>query len=142
MPQFQRNRWQRAGATPEQLEDMQKAWDEYTYDEQVAESERMAGVSDEDLAAEIGTEVPASPTAEGDTSTQADENRVDQPAEEGPVAEDLTAGNIHDVLERVGDDKVAAQAVLEAEKAKGDDARTTLIDDLEKIIAAEPESSS
>ncbi len=47
-------------------------------------------------------------------------------------------GTVDEVLESVGDDKAKAQAALDAENAK-DKPRKTLVEELEGILADEPE---
>lgn len=103
---FRAARWQRAGATRKQLTDLLTAWDEMTVDEQTAEAGRVDSVSDDDLAAEL---------ASGES--------------------DPTAGNVDEVLARVGDDPEAAAIALSHEQAKPRP-RKGLIDGLEAVIAA------
>lgn len=51
----------------------------------------------------------------------------------------LTAGNIADVQGRVGDDVELAREALAEESAKGDDARSTLVEWLQRIVSPPPE---
>lgn len=44
--------------------------------------------------------------------------------------------SVKDILKEVGDDKAKAQEFLDAEKAKGDDARSSLVEKLEAIVGA------
>jgi hypothetical protein len=46
-------------------------------------------------------------------------------------------GTVDEVLARVGDDTELAQAALDAEQAKGDDARKTLVEGLEAVLDTE-----
>lgn len=68
------------------------------------------------------------------------------PAEPGPVVLDVAPpgvvtlargsvpdGSAKDVIDWVGDDRDRARAALDAEQAKGDDARTTLVAKLTKL---------
>lgn len=55
-------------------------------------------------------------------------------ADDAAEAADPAAGNVKDVLAAVGTDKAKAQAALDAEKAKGDDARGSLVDKLQAIV--------
>lgn len=48
--------------------------------------------------------------------------------------DDITAGTVDEVLARVGSDATHADAVLEAEQAKDDGGRSTLIDALQRIV--------
>ena len=50
---------------------------------------------------------------------------------------EVDLGTVAAVLERVGDDKALAQAALDAEQAKGDGARVTLVDKLKAVIDGE-----
>jgi hypothetical protein len=60
--------------------------------------------------------------------------------QEGNWAEaDLGTATIRDVLAEVGDDLGRAQQALALEEAKGSDARKTLIEKLEAIVAANTE---
>lgn len=43
--------------------------------------------------------------------------------------------SVKEILAEVGDDKAKAQAALEAEQSKGDDARSTLVDGLQAVLA-------
>lgn len=112
-PQFRYERWHRAGATDEQLLDLATAHAEWPVEQQTAEGDRIDGVSDYDLAAEL-----------------AGERRAEQ-------MPDPTDGTVQTVLDQVGDDPVAAQAALEAEQAK-DNPRVTLVAKLEAIAATAP----
>lgn len=50
------------------------------------------------------------------------------------TADDVPAGSSKEVLDWVGEDKDRAQKALDAEHAKGDDARKGLTADLEKLV--------
>jgi hypothetical protein len=45
--------------------------------------------------------------------------------------------SVKDILKDVGDDKAKAQEYLNDEQAKGDDARGSLVEGLQKVLAAE-----
>lgn len=64
----------------------------------------------------------------------AEEAQAAEAALSGPV--DPSEGNMDEVMGRVGDDAERAAAALEAEKAKGDKKRDTLVAKLEAVIAA------
>lgn len=55
---------------------------------------------------------------------------------EEPQPEPVKEPSVKDVLAAVGEDSEAAAAALEAEQAKGDDARKSLVEGLQKVIAA------
>ena len=55
------------------------------------------------------------------------------PAESGDGG-DVPDGTVKEVLDWVGDDKSRAEAALEAEDEKGDDARVSLVEKLEAIV--------
>lgn len=60
---------------------------------------------------------------------------ADEAAVEAPPAGDVPDGSISDVLDWVGDDPARARAALDAEQAKGDKARSTLVAKLETLAS-------
>jgi hypothetical protein len=48
---------------------------------------------------------------------------------------------VDEVKKYVADNPTTAQAVLDAEKARGDSARSTLVSHLEELVASPPQSS-
>jgi hypothetical protein len=64
------------------------------------------------------------------------ENWVEVPDTDTGPAGDPTAGSIGDVLGRVERGEVSAADALAAEQAKGDKARSTLVDQLTSLAAA------
>lgn len=54
----------------------------------------------------------------------------------GSDSTDVASQSIKDILADVGDDKDEARHVLELEQARGDDARSSLVEALEKIVDA------
>lgn len=72
-------------------------------------------------------------------SSQASQQSAVPPAGGDGVAvvdADGKAVNIDDITKAVGDDPAKAKATLEAEQARGDAARSTLVTKLEAVIAA------
>lgn len=58
------------------------------------------------------------------------------------VEADMSASTVAKVLEGVGEDPARAVAALAAERAKGERARKTLIDQLEAVVASGKEDES
>lgn len=56
-------------------------------------------------------------------------------AVEAEAAGEAKPANVKNILKDVGDDQEKAKAALEAERARGDDARKTLVEALEAIVA-------
>lgn len=76
------------------------------------------------------------PTETDDGTGGAETSTEQQPAEtETFEATDVVGRTIPRVLDAVGDDPTRAQAVLDLETARGDDARTTLVDALRRIAS-------
>lgn len=48
--------------------------------------------------------------------------------------DEVPAGSVTEVVQWVSDDKARAAAALEVEEAKGDSARSTLIETLERLV--------
>ena len=80
----------------------------------------------EGTAAEPAEEAPAAEPAEAVDAQAAGDNEDGSPVD----------GTVDEVLGRVGDDPALAQAALEAEQAKGDKARSTLVEKLGAVAAA------
>lgn len=74
--------------------------------------------------------------AEGEAERLLDGDFVEE--SKAPADDDSEKGpSVKDVLADVGDDKEKAAAALEAENAKGDKARSSLVTKLEAIVNAE-----
>jgi len=95
------------------------------------------------------TEEPGTPVVEERPADQANVEIVggpvgEQPADVSPADEgagqaeqiDVANSKISDVMAWVGDDAERALAAFDAESARGDDARSTLLDQLTKIVEA------
>jgi hypothetical protein len=97
---------------------------------------RPAGSPPQTVVDDDGTvhEIPTEVDVPADLARRLVAQDVWQPvgwgAGDGPAA-----GTIDEVLGRVGDDRDAAAAALAAEQAKGDKARTTLVDKLQALVA-------
>jgi len=61
---------------------------------------------------------------------------VDDPQPEPDSEPGPADGKVKDILTEVGDDKDKAAAALAAELAKGDDARSTLVEKLQAVLDA------
>jgi len=59
-----------------------------------------------------------------------------QPDPDSFTVSDLVGLSVKEILDRVGDDPEAAAAVLEAEQARGDKTRSTLVESLTAILDA------
>lgn len=103
---FRASRWQRAGATADQVDARQLAWQDMDGDARAAEAARVDSISDTDLAAELAA---------------------------GSI--DPTAGTVDEIIDRVGVDVEAAAVVLSHEQAKARP-RKGLVEQLEALIAA------
>jgi hypothetical protein len=87
-----------------------------------------------------GAELPADvPLAEVEALLRrGDVELVDeQPAEPGPDPDAVPEGTIPEVIDWVAGGKDRAQRALDAELAKGDKARSTLVDQLKQLAAGE-----
>lgn len=68
---------------------------------------------------------------------------VTDPEPTGPTESDAAAASdskpakVNDILAEVGTDKEKAAAALETEKARGDDARSTLLEKLQAVLDAD-----
>lgn len=78
----------------------------------------------------------------GPVDLEAPVEHVDQPEDDGQggdgsdeLAKHVADSTIADLLKEVDGDDEAAQRVLDAEQARGDDARSTLVDALQKQLA-------
>jgi hypothetical protein len=81
----------------------------------------------------LSTGVPLAETAEGLTgSSTVEDNAPSTPEDE--LAQFVATSNKDEILERAGDDPELAEALKDAEEARGKKARSTLVDALDKII--------
>lgn len=82
----------------------------------------------------FGVQVPDD-ILEDDAKRLVEEGYLEERATDSPDADDKPA-KVADVLKDVGDDKTKAAEALEVEKARGESARSTLIEKLEAIVNA------
>lgn len=121
------------GADDESIALLQEGWDDFDDDWTPERRDRLLSLSDFDLLAEIRrVEVEY----DHDTTTPAEADEREQ-ARLAAVQREATTRMDHTVptlLNWVGDDEDRAWAVLELERLRGDNARSTLTGPLEQII--------
>lgn len=107
---FPVERYRALGATDEELTVLQDAWDKMPARDQRNAAEYLHGAADEDLTGDLEAWRAAL-----------------TPPEETPEGFDVAAATIPTVLAAVEDGRITREAALEAETARGEDARATLI---------------
>lgn len=80
----------------------------------------------DDVEGNVSVSIMQPQTAESQAAAAAADGGGDGPAD----------GTVDEVLTRVGDDPAAAQAALDAEAAKGEKSRSTLVEKLQAVVDA------
>lgn len=134
---FRVERWQRAGATDEQLDQLLQRHLDRSVDEMLEHNAWIDSVSDPELTEQLPNATEQQLDDAADTDITAVDDEPGEPGEPpSPIAAPVEeySGTVAEILAKVGSDQDKAAAALAVEEAREAGTRVSLVNELNRII--------